>query len=61
MSLTTTVDLDPLVSFEGADKVYSSGFRALAPIDLSLPRAEITSWSAHPVVARPHCCGWPPG
>jgi NitT/TauT family transport system ATP-binding protein len=51
MSLTTTVDLDPLVSFEGVDKVYSSGFRALAPIDLSLPRAEIT------VLVGPSGCG----
>ncbi|MEV6503110.1 ABC transporter ATP-binding protein [Streptomyces sp. NPDC048504] len=33
----------PLVSFDGADKVYSSGFRALAPIELRLPRAEITA------------------
>jgi NitT/TauT family transport system ATP-binding protein len=45
------VDLDPVVSFEGADKVYSSGFRALAPIDLRLPRAEIT------VLVGPSGCG----
>jgi NitT/TauT family transport system ATP-binding protein len=45
------VDLDPLVSFEGADKVYNNGFRALAPIDLRLPRAEIT------VLVGPSGCG----
>ncbi|MBQ0849296.1 ABC transporter ATP-binding protein [Streptomyces sp. BH-SS-21] len=36
-------DLGPLVDFDGADKVYNSGFRALAPIDLRLPRSEITA------------------
>ena len=46
-----TVDSDPLVSFEGTDKVYSSGFRALAPIALQLPRAEIT------VLVGPSGCG----
>ncbi|MFF4754670.1 ABC transporter ATP-binding protein [Streptomyces sp. NPDC002514] len=45
------VDVDPLVSFDGADKVYSSGFRALAPIELRLPRAEIT------VLVGPSGCG----
>jgi NitT/TauT family transport system ATP-binding protein len=43
--------LDPLVSFEGADKVYNSGFRALDPIALRLPRAEIT------VLVGPSGCG----
>jgi NitT/TauT family transport system ATP-binding protein len=41
----------PLVSFDGADKVYSSGFRALAGIDLALPRGEIT------VLVGPSGCG----
>jgi NitT/TauT family transport system ATP-binding protein len=45
------VDLDPLVEFDAADKVYSSGFRALDPIDLRLPRAEIT------VLVGPSGCG----
>ncbi|MFD7817690.1 ABC transporter ATP-binding protein [Streptomyces sp. NPDC059785] len=47
----TAAALDPLVSFDGADKVYTSGFRALAPIDLRLPRAEIT------VLVGPSGCG----
>jgi NitT/TauT family transport system ATP-binding protein len=48
---TQAADLDPLVSFHGADKVYSSGFRALDPIDLDLPRAQIT------VLVGPSGCG----
>jgi NitT/TauT family transport system ATP-binding protein len=44
-------DAGPLVDFAGADKVYGSGFRALAPIDLRLPRAEIT------VLVGPSGCG----
>jgi NitT/TauT family transport system ATP-binding protein len=45
------LDPDPLVCFDGTDKVYGSGFRALAPIDLRLPRAEIT------VLVGPSGCG----
>jgi NitT/TauT family transport system ATP-binding protein len=45
------VDADPLVEFVGADKVYSNGFRAVNPIDLRLPRAEIT------VLVGPSGCG----
>ena len=41
----------PLVEFDRADKVYGSGFQALAPIDLVLPRAEIT------VLVGPSGCG----
>jgi NitT/TauT family transport system ATP-binding protein len=55
MSVTSadspTVQTDPLVSFDGADKVYGSGFRALAEIDLRLPRGEIT------VLVGPSGCG----
>ncbi|ALJ22270.1 ABC transporter ATP-binding protein [Microbacterium sp. No. 7] len=40
-----------LVSFAGADKVYANGFRALAPIDLDVPRGEIT------VLVGPSGCG----
>ena len=46
-----TASLDTLVSFDGADKVYSSGFRALDPITVRLPRAEIT------VLVGPSGCG----
>lgn len=42
---------DDLVSFRGADKVYGNGFRALAPIDLSVRRGEIT------VLVGPSGCG----
>jgi NitT/TauT family transport system ATP-binding protein len=45
------VAVEPLVSFDGADKVYSSGFCALDPITLQLPRAEIT------VLVGPSGCG----
>jgi NitT/TauT family transport system ATP-binding protein len=49
--MSTGVSADPLVSFEGADKVYGSGFRALEAIELSLPRGEIT------VLVGPSGCG----
>lgn len=56
MTVTTT---DPdslehdsaLVAFHDADKVYGNGFRALAPIDLSVRRGEIT------VLVGPSGCG----
>lgn len=48
---TTAIDTDRLVRFAGADKVYSNGFRALDPIDLDLPRGEIT------VLVGPSGCG----
>lgn len=41
----------PLVEFGAADKVFGNGFRALDPIDLSLPRSEIT------VLVGPSGCG----
>lgn len=40
-----------LVTFHAADKVYGNGFRALAPIDLSVRRGEIT------VLVGPSGCG----
>jgi NitT/TauT family transport system ATP-binding protein len=42
---------DNLVAFNAADKVYGNGFRALAPIDLSVHRGEIT------VLVGPSGCG----
>jgi len=40
-----------LVEFAAADKVFANGFRALAPIDLTLARFEIT------VLVGPSGCG----
>lgn len=56
MTVTTTDAGSPrtgeeLVAFHAADKVYGNGFRALAPIDLSVRRGEIT------VLVGPSGCG----
>jgi NitT/TauT family transport system ATP-binding protein len=40
-----------MIEFAGADKVFGNGFRALAPIALTLPEAEIT------VLVGPSGCG----
>jgi NitT/TauT family transport system ATP-binding protein len=41
----------PLAEFVGAEKVFANGFRALDPIDLALPAAEVT------VLVGPSGCG----
>jgi NitT/TauT family transport system ATP-binding protein len=46
-----TTERSALVAFRGADKVYGNGFRALDPIDLDVPRGEIT------VLVGPSGCG----